>query len=59
MFCRKWDAKKKLCYYKARTKKLEADKVKKIAKIPSLLLKLEDLKEQIKFLENEKLLLTE
>ena len=29
MYCRKWDFKKKLCYYKARTGKLEADKAKK------------------------------
>ena len=34
---------------------LEADKAKNIESDPSLLLKLEDLKEQVKFLENEKL----
>ena len=41
-----------LCYCKAKTKKLEADKAKNIESDPSLLLKLEDLKEQVKFLEN-------
>ena len=46
---------KKLCYYKAKTRKLEADKAKNIESDPSLLLKLENLKEQVKFLENEKL----
>ena len=53
--------KKKLCYYKAKTRNLEADKAKKKKKNesdPSFLLKL-DLKEQVKFLENEKLLLKE
>ena len=35
------------------------DKAKNIDSDPSLLLKLEDLKEQVKFLENEKLLLKE
>ena len=30
MYCRKWDSKKKLCYYKAKTRKLEADKAKNI-----------------------------
>ena len=35
------------------------DKPKNIESDPSLLLKLEDLKEQVKFLENEKLLLKE
>ena len=59
MYHRKWDSKKKLCYYKAKTRKLEADKAKNIESDPSLLLKLEDLKEQAKFLENEKLLLKE
>ena len=49
----------RLCYYKAKTRKLEADKAKNIDSDPSLLLKLEDLKEQIKFLENERLLLKE
>ena len=44
-------------YYKAKTRILEADKAKNIESDPSLLLKLEDLKEQVKFLENEKLLL--
>ena len=50
------NSKKKLCYYKAKTRKLEADKAKNIESDPSLLLKLEDLKEQVKFLENELLL---
>ena len=49
--------KKKLCYYKAKTRKLEADKEKKNEY--DLSLKLEDLKEQVKFLEDEKLLLKE
>ena len=44
MYCRKWDSKKKLCYYKARTRKLEADKANKFESDPSFLLKLEDLK---------------
>ena len=36
---------KKLCYYKAKTRKLEADKAKKFKSYPSLLLlKLKDLK---------------
>ena len=38
---------------------MEADKVKKNEPDPSFLLKLEDLKEQVKFFENEKLLLKE
>ena len=38
---------------------MEADKAKNIESDPSLLLKLEDLKEQVKFLQNEKLLLKE
>ena len=38
---------------------MEADKAKNIESDPSLLLKFEDLKEQVKFLENEKLLLKE
>ena len=59
IYCRKWESKKKVCYYKAKTRKLEADKAKNIESDPSLLLKLEDLKEQVKFLENEKLLLKE
>ena len=62
MYCRKWESKKKLCYYKAKTRKLDADKAKKKKKNesdPSLLLKLEDLKKQVKFLANEKLLLEE
>ena len=42
---------KKHCYYKARTRKLEADKAKKTESDPSLLLKLEDLREQVQFLE--------
>ena len=54
MYCKKWYSKKKLCYYKAKTRKLEVDKAKNIESDPSLLLKLEDLKEQVKFLENEK-----
>ena len=29
IFCGKWDTKKKLSYYKAKTRNLEADKVKK------------------------------
>ena len=41
-----------LCYCKAKTKKLEADNAKNIESDPSLLLKLEDLKKQVKFLEN-------
>ena len=49
----------KHCYYKARTRKLEANKAKKIESFPSLLLKLKDLREQLKFLEKEKLLLKE
>ena len=50
----------KHCYYKARTRKLEAKKAKKKNdSFPSLLLKLEDLREQLKFLEKEKLLLKE
>ena len=61
MYCRKWHSKKKLSYYKAKTKKLEAVKAKKKKEKneydPSFLLKVEDLKEQVKFLENEKLLL--
>ena len=56
MYCRKWGSKKKLCYCKTKTRKLEADKAKNIESNPSLLLKLENLKEQVKFLENEKLL---
>ena len=36
---------------------MEADKAKNIESNPSLLLKLENLKEQVKFFENEKLLL--
>ena len=59
MYCRKWDSKKKFCYYKAKTRKLDADKAKNIVFDPSLLLKLEDLKEQVKFLENKNLLLKE
>ena len=55
MYCRK----KKLCYYKAKTRKLEADKAKNIESDPSLLLTLQDLEQQVKFLENEKLLLKE
>ena len=50
-------AQKKLFYYKSKTRKLEADKAKNIESDPSFLLKLEDLKEQVRFLENEKLLL--
>ena len=53
-----------LCYHKSKTRKLEADdkakkKKKKRNRIwdPSFLLKFEDLKDQVKFLENEKLLL--
>ena len=46
---------KYLCYYKAKTRNLEADKAKKIESDPSFLLNLEDLKEQARFLENEKL----
>ena len=38
---------------------MEADKAKKIESDPSFLLKLEDLKERGKFLENEKLFLKE
>ena len=38
---------------------MEADKVKKNEPDPSCLLKLEDLKEQVKFFENENLLLKE
>ena len=50
----------KHCYYKARTRKLETNKAKKKTdSFPSLLLKLEDLREQLKFLEKEKLLLKE
>ena len=49
----------KVFYYKAKTRKLEADKVKNVESDPSLLLKSEDFKEQVKFLENEKLLLKE
>ena len=50
----------KHCYYKARTRKLEANKAKKKTdSFPSLLLKLEGLREQLKFLEMEKLLLKE
>ena len=49
----------KHCYQKARTRKLEANKAKKIESFPSLLLKLEDLREQLKFIEKEKLLLKE
>ena len=48
-----------MCDYKTKTRKLEADKAKNIESDPSLLLKLEDLREQVKFLENEKLLLKE
>ena len=59
MYHRKWGSKKKLCYYKAKTRKLDADKAKNTESDPSLLLKLEDLKEQAKFLENEKLFLKE
>ena len=49
---------KKLCYYKAKTRRVEADKAKKNEYDPSFLLKLEDL-EQVKFLKIEKLLLKE
>ena len=42
---------KKHCFYKARTRMLEADRAKKIESDPSLLLKLEDLREQVKFLK--------
>ena len=59
MYCRKWDSKKKLCYYKAKTRMLETDKAKNIESDTLLLLKLEDLKEQVKFLENGELLLRE
>ena len=54
-----FDSKKRFCCYKAKTRKLEADKAKNIESDPSLLLRLENLKEQVKFLENEKLLLKE
>ena len=54
MYCRKWDSQ-----HKAKIRKLEADKGKKNEFNPSFLLKFEDLKEQVKFLENEKLLLKE
>ena len=57
MYCRKWDSKKRLSYYKAKTRKLDTEK-KKNEQDPSFILKVEDLKEQVKFLENEKLLLT-
>ena len=52
-YCRKWDSKERLFYYKAKARKLEADRAKKKKK------NLEDLKEQVKFFENEKLLLKE
>ena len=58
MYCRKWDSKKRLSYYKEKTRKLDAEKKKKNEQDPSFILKVEDLKEQVKFLENEKLLLT-
>ena len=53
MCCKKWGSKRKLCYYKARTKKLEADKAKKIESDPPFLLELQYLKEEVKFLEKE------
>ena len=57
MYCRKWDPKKSfLIIYKVKTRKLEAAKAKKKKKneyYPPFLLKLEDLKEQVKFLENK------
>ena len=58
MYCRKWDSKKRLSYYKAKTRKLDAEKKQINEQDPSFILKVEDLKEQVKFLENEKLLLT-
>ena len=39
MYCRKWDSKKELCYFKARTRKMEAD-AKKIESDHSLLTKI-------------------
>ena len=52
--------KKALLLQSLETRKLEADKAKKKKEYdPLLLMKLEDLKDQVKFLENEKLLLKE
>ena len=51
--------KKALLLQSLETRKLEADKAKKKEYDPLLLMKLEDLKDQVKFLENEKLLLKE
>ena len=53
--------KKDLLLQSLETRKLEADKTKKKKKEydPLLVMKLEDLKDQVKFLENEKLLLKE
>ena len=53
--------KKALLLQSLETRKLEADKTKKKKKEydPLLVMKLEDLKDQVKFLENEKLLLKE
>ena len=65
MYCRKWDSKNKLSYYKVETRKLGDDKVKKKKKnyeydIWSFILtELEDLREQFNFLGNDKLLLKE
>ena len=70
MYCRKWDSKKSFLITR---QELESWKlIKQIIIIiiiinkkiknkydPSFLLKLEDLKEQVKFYENEKLLLKE
>ena len=53
--------KKALLLQSLETRKLEADKTNKKQKEydPLLVMKLEDLKDQVKFLENEKLLLKE
>ena len=50
---------KKTLLNKPRTRKLKADKANRFESNPSFFLKLEDLKEQVKFLQNEKLLLKE